>query len=75
LFSPNIGAGIGGRLLDRVLDEARRRGYVRVQLWTHAGNQRARRLYEQRGFERTGREKGDDRGELFIHYARRIAAV
>ncbi len=67
------GAGIGGRLVDRVLEEARARGYTRAQLWTHADNPRARRLYEHRGFRHTGRKKEADRGEIIIHYAKRIA--
>ncbi|MGH3148975.1 MAG: GNAT family N-acetyltransferase [Rubrobacter sp.] len=67
------GAGIGGRLVDRVLEEARARGYERAQLWTHADNLRARRLYEHRGFTHTGRKKEVDHGETIVHYARRIA--
>jgi GNAT superfamily N-acetyltransferase len=66
------GAGVGGRLVDRVLAEARARGYDRAQLWTHADNPRARRLYEHRGFEHTGRKKETDHGDLIVHYARRL---
>lgn len=62
------GGGIGGALVDAVLAEARSRGYHRAQLWTHAGNPRAHRLYERRGFRRTGREKQDDGGETIVHY-------
>jgi len=67
------GVGIGGRLVDRVLEEARSRGYRQAQLWTHADNSRARRLYEDRGFEHTGRKKEADGGELIVHYIRSIA--
>jgi ribosomal protein S18 acetylase RimI-like enzyme len=67
------GVGIGGRLVDRVLEEARSRGYRQAQLWTHADNSRARRLYEHRGFEHTGRKKEADGGELIVHYVRSIA--
>ncbi len=59
----NWGEGIGGMLVDTVLDEARSRGYGKAQLWAHKDNPRARRLYERRGFGRSGREKKDDLGE------------
>jgi len=66
------GEGLGGRLVDAVLSEARSRGYARAQLWTHADNERAQRLYEGRGFGRSGREKADDTGETIVHYERRL---
>ena len=65
------GEGVGGRLVDATLDEARSRGYSRVQLWTQNDNPRAQRLYEGRGFTRTGRQKKDeDLGEWIMQYAR-----
>jgi GNAT superfamily N-acetyltransferase len=64
------GEGLGGELVDAVLAEARSRGYDRAQLWTHARNARAHRLYERRGFGRTGREGRDDFGQTIVHYAR-----
>ena len=64
------GEGIGGGLVDAVRAEARSQGYDRAQLWTHAENARAHRLYERRGFRRTGREGRDDFGETIVHYAR-----
>lgn len=64
------GQGLGGELVDAVLAEAHARGYTRAQLWTHAGNTRAHRLYTGRGFERTGREKTDDLGKTILHYER-----
>lgn len=64
------GAGLGGRLVDAVLAEARARGYGRAQLWTHAANGRAHRLYDGRGFRQTGRQKEDDLGETIVHYER-----
>ena len=48
------------------------RGYERAQLWTHADNARAQRLYERHGFRRTGREKDDDLGEWIVHYERAL---
>ncbi len=65
------GQGIGGRLLDALLAEARARGYDRAQLWTQADNPGARRLYEGRGFRRSGREK-EDLGEWILHYERTL---
>lgn len=53
-----------------MLSEARSRGYNRAQPWTHAHNARAHRLYERRGFGRTGREGQDDFGEIIVHYVR-----
>lgn len=64
------GEGIGGRVLDGVLADARARRYRRVQLWTHADNRRAQRLYEGHGFRRSGRETDDDLGERIVHYER-----
>ncbi|HJQ29430.1 MAG TPA: GNAT family N-acetyltransferase, partial [Rubrobacter sp.] len=65
------GMGLGGRLLDALLAEARSRGYERAQLWTQADNVRARRLYEGRGFRPSGREKHEV-GELIVHYQRAL---
>lgn len=66
------GEGLGGALVEAVLSEARSRGYARAQLWTHAANRRAHRLYERRGFRRTGREGEDDHGKTLAHHARRL---
>ena len=67
------GRGIGGRIVDAVLAEARRLGYGRIQLWTHTDNPRAQRLYEGRGFLRTGREETDPAlGERCLHYERAL---
>jgi ribosomal protein S18 acetylase RimI-like enzyme len=63
------GQGIGGRLLDALLGEARARGYDRLQLWTDADNDRAQALFERTGLRRTGREKLDDLGTPSVHYA------
>jgi GNAT superfamily N-acetyltransferase len=52
--------GIGGRILDAVLAEARRRGNSRIHLWTDEDNERSHRLYRSRGFSPTGRIAGDE---------------
>lgn len=62
------GHGVGKVLMRQLLVDARDRGYAICQLWTHADNERAQRLYEGLGFRRTGREKDDDLGERTVHY-------
>ena len=58
------GKGIGGTMLDAVIDEAARRGCHRIYLWTHEHqNERAHRLYQSRRFARTGRTMHDDEGK------------
>jgi len=44
------GRGVGRRLLDEALGFARARGLRGLYLWTFAGLEAARRLYERRGF-------------------------
>lgn len=64
------GRQIGRGLLEAALAESARRGYDRAQLWTHADNLRANRLYRGMGFRRSGRVRIDDWGELIVHYQR-----
>ena len=66
------GEGIGGVLLDSVLDEARRRGYSRVQLSTHEDNERSHRLYRSRGFVPAGRTGVNDAGDRVREWVRSI---
>ncbi len=56
------GEGIGGRLLDAVIREARVHDYSTIHLWTHDDNERSHCLYRSRGFERSGRTRVDDAG-------------
>jgi len=59
------GEGIGGRLLDVVIDEAKRRGCHHMYLWTHEHqNERAQRLYRSRRFAPSGRAMHDGEGQL-----------
>ena len=65
------GGGLAGALLDRLLEEARRRGYTRIVLWTPSGAAQARRFYEREGFELTGEEDPDSNfGLPIIQYGR-----
>lgn len=65
------GQWIGAKIMTSLLEEARSRGYERAQLWTHADNERAKRLYESHAFTLSGREKPDDlSGDLIVHYER-----
>ena len=56
------GEGIGERLMDELIAEAKRRHYSRLHLWTHEVNERSHRLYRSRGFAPTGRTS-DGQGE------------
>jgi ribosomal protein S18 acetylase RimI-like enzyme len=67
------GHRLGHLLLDAVAAEAAERGYERLQLWTHADNLRANRLYKSLRFRRTGRALIDPWGELLVQYQRPVA--
>jgi ribosomal protein S18 acetylase RimI-like enzyme len=66
------GEGLGGRLVDTLLEGVREKGFQAAQLWTQTDNARARRLYERRGFLPSGREK-DESGERIMHYRRALS--
>jgi GNAT superfamily N-acetyltransferase len=67
------GTGLGVALFDRVLAEARRRGFERIVLWAAVGAAQARRFYEREGFEPTGEEDPDSKfGLPLIQYGRQI---
>jgi GNAT superfamily N-acetyltransferase len=65
------GSGLAGAMLDRLLEEARRRGYSRIVLWTPTGAAQARRFYEREGFKLTGEEDPDSSfGLPLVQYGR-----
>ena len=64
------GEGIGGRLVEAALAEAKSRGFERTGLWTRAADERVRRLYEGRGFQRSGLQQTGESGDRIVHYDR-----
>jgi GNAT superfamily N-acetyltransferase len=52
------GTGLGSRLLDAAVGHCRSRGYPRVMLWTFAGLDAARHLYEKAGFRLAEQRRG-----------------
>jgi GNAT superfamily N-acetyltransferase len=64
------GEGIGRKLVAAAPAEARVRGFERAQLWTHADDERVRRLYEGHGFGRTGPRVAGESGEPIVLYER-----
>lgn len=62
--------GIGGRLVEAALAEAKSRGFERAGLWTRAADERVRRLYVRRGFRRSGRQQTGESGDRIVHYDR-----
>jgi ribosomal-protein-alanine N-acetyltransferase len=52
------GQGLGGRLLDALLEAARERGATQVLLEVRADNEPAQRLYLRRGFEQIAVRRG-----------------
>jgi GNAT superfamily N-acetyltransferase len=50
------GHGIGAKLVERCIEFARERGYVRMVLWTNSSLASARRIYDAAGFTQTKEE-------------------
>ena len=48
------GQGIGAALMQRTLQDAKARGFKRIELTVRADNERAKKLYEKVGFEVEG---------------------
>ena len=56
------GEGVGGVLFDQAMQFCRSKGFDTVYLWTFAGLDTARKLYERYGFVLTETENGDGWG-------------
>ena len=70
---PWQGRGLAARLLDAAEAEARRRGYLRLRLWTARDAGRARRFYEREGWTATGSARADSPLALpIVEYERRL---
>lgn len=68
------GSGLAGALHDRIVAEARSRGFDRMLLWAAAGAAQARRFYEREGWELTGDEDADSNfGLPLVQYGRSTA--
>ncbi len=61
------GRGLGGELLAALHREMPARGWLTSSLWTGAGNERARRLYEREVYGVTGDVEPHD-GEEIVRY-------
>lgn len=63
LVEPDFqGRGLGWALLSRAVDFARQAGHGRLHLWTFAGLDAARRLYERIGFQLAEEHRADQWG-------------
>ncbi len=56
------GQGVGGRLMDTAVTFCHEKGYKKVYLWTFAGLDAARHLYEKCGFELAEQSTGTQWG-------------
>ena len=66
------GQGIARTLVRLVVDEARARGYMQIQLYTQNHNARARDLYERNGWQVTGEEVVDVHGDTLVRYLKDV---
>jgi GNAT superfamily N-acetyltransferase len=57
------GKGAGKALMEQALDFCRKAGHSRVYLWTFAGLDTARRLYEKHGFRVVEEHEGTEWGK------------
>lgn len=62
------GTGLGGLLVEAVVDWAGEAGFGQLRLWVVEGNAVAMRLYERRGFMRTGNVARVRPGEAALEF-------
>jgi GNAT superfamily N-acetyltransferase len=68
------GSGVATHLLNEATDEARRREYTAVRLWTPRDNPRARAFYAREGWTPTGGERFVEDLQLDLVELRRMLA-
>lgn len=70
VLQPYRGRGIGRALMQRTLEDAREKGFTRVELTVRVDNERAKKLYEKFGFAVEGlcRRHMRVRGEYYDSY-------
>jgi GNAT superfamily N-acetyltransferase len=62
------GKRIASKLIDLIANQAKRAGRRYITLWTNEhNNERARALYEHKGFQKTGKSKTGKEGQQ-VHY-------
>lgn len=66
LVAPHARGGLGRRMLDTVLAQARDAGLRQVRLWTVDGLEAAARLYRDAGFRRTEEKPGHHFGHDIV---------
>jgi GNAT superfamily N-acetyltransferase len=67
------GTGLAGALHDRVIEEARSRGFERMILWAAEGAAQARHFYEREGWEATGKTDPEAKfGLPLVQYGRSL---
>ena len=63
--SPNrVGEGVGSGLLAQAISRAADQGFAEATLWVYADNERARRFYENAGWQLDGSEQRKQRGDI-----------
>jgi GNAT superfamily N-acetyltransferase len=67
---PWWGCGLAGTLHSMVLEEATRRGYKGIRLFTPSGQARARRFYEREGWGLVGEQVENALGLPVVEYRR-----
>jgi ribosomal protein S18 acetylase RimI-like enzyme len=80
LRAPYRGIGLGRQLIDHALQQARERGFERIELMVRSPNARAIQLYGQVGFQEEGRKRdavrldegSEDEVLMALHFRERI---
>ncbi|MDF2191527.1 GNAT family protein [Paraflavitalea sp. CAU 1676] len=49
-----MGRGLGGKMMEEIIALCKEKGFLRIELSTYTGNEKAIRLYEKAGFQQEG---------------------